>query len=166
MSSQHKRGAQLEAKIASLLQLLSSKHPKRVKVYTHPRLLLQNSEIVIPDFDLQVRLLHETTLTLVECQHRERRSKSILHKIQHIRQKSERKSFILVHTRPIGEEMQRALDAEGINHFLPSEFQEYLGFVSAELYASTASPYTSSDYKKAPTRFMGVLVLDKDFLEQ
>jgi hypothetical protein len=87
---------------------------------------LDNDETVIPDFSVRISRPHEVRHWLVECQDRRRSSKSILHKIQHIRAKHRSKSFLFVYARVIGAELKRVFENEGVTALNLDGFRAYL----------------------------------------
>ena len=93
----NEKGREFEQAIAKFLTGMASTHPKLVTLETKPRVTLQNDEFVVPDFQLTVELAHQRTHYFIECQNREQDSKSILHKIQHVRNKQRWKTFLFLY---------------------------------------------------------------------
>jgi hypothetical protein len=133
MESSNATGADFEQRVYEVLQLLAHNFPSRVHVDRHPRLLLQNGEEVVPDFDLLVVQPHERQFYFVECQARQGFSKDILHKIQHIRAKSWRQTFLFVYPESIPAELKRALEVENVLHFPFAEFCAYIDNIRSAL---------------------------------
>ena len=131
--SPNEKGREFEQAVAKLLSGLAIAHPKLVTVETKLRVTLQNDEFVVPDFQLTVELSHQRSHCFIECQNREQDSKSILHKIQHVRNKQRWKSFLFLYPDTIAPELSRALDAEGIIHLNLSGFQLYVERLQASL---------------------------------
>lgn len=143
-SISNKRGADFEFMVAKVLCDLAAWSPQRVSVVRHPPIHLQSGETVYADFDLTVRLNHERTLYLIECQSRERADKSLLHKIQHLRAKSRRNSVIFVHETDINEEVERAMEGEGIMCYDFEAFKDYTNAMTMHIPPS-APPYRDDD---------------------
>lgn len=133
MLDQNEKGKQFEEAVAQLLAGLAMQHPRLVTVEAKPRIDLQNDEYVIPDFHLTVELSHERRHYLIECQHREKASKGLLHKIQHVRNKQRWKTFLFLHPNTIPPELARALDSEGVMHLDLEAFELFVARLSASL---------------------------------
>jgi hypothetical protein len=135
------RGREFESRVEAILSELSRKYPGSVKVLSQPHVALQNQETVIPDFDLQVFLRHEHRHYFLECQNRSRTSKDILHKIQHVRNKYWRKTFIFLYPEQISEEAARAFESEGVPHMSFSKFVAFVRRIDEQLSTQPEEPY-------------------------
>jgi hypothetical protein len=134
-------GQELEQRVAELLLQLQSGFPTAVKVFPQAELLLQNGQMVRPDFDLRVTLPHETGYYLIECQNRKRSSNELLSKIQLVRAKSSRKTFIFIHAQAISDEHRKALEGEGVMVYSFDEFQaRFVAYLTITLAATAHLP--------------------------
>ena len=127
------KGKEFETSVFKLLKELASKHSQSVVLETQPRIVLQNDEVVIPDFHLTVELIHQRSHYLIECQHREHHSKSILHKIQHVRSKQKWKTFLFLYPESIPPELVRAIEGEGVMHLNLSDFALFIRRLDVQL---------------------------------
>jgi hypothetical protein len=132
MSDPNKKGAEFEDRVEKLLGGLAASYPKLVKL-DKPTIPLQNGETVKPDFHLAIEFAHEHRNYLFECQHRQKTSKDIHHKIQYIRNKYWLKTFIFLYPDSLAEEPKRAMAAEGIMHMNFSDLELWVRRVSAAL---------------------------------
>lgn len=107
-------GSHFEEMVNDVFIPIQREFPYRFRITKHPRLTLQTEETVIPDFEIEIDLPHLKTKHLIECQDRGKNSKAILHKIQHIRSKSNRNKFIFVYRESASEETLKALSLEGM----------------------------------------------------
>jgi len=133
MSDPNERGREFEDEVAKLLGGLAIAHPKKAIVETKPRITLQNDEFVVPDFHLTVELSHERRHYFIECQNREQDSKSILHKIQHVRNKQRWKTFLFLYPDTIAPELARGFDTEGVMHLNLPGFRLFVERLQASL---------------------------------
>lgn len=138
--SSHSRGNAFEEDVQALLEELARQHGTRVTVTKQPTVVLQNDETVRPDFHLIVELPYERSHYFIECQDRSIYSKSILHKIQHIRAKQPIKTFVFVHPSSVSPELDRAMNAEGVMHYALVEFREFLVGIDKSLAAMESIP--------------------------
>jgi hypothetical protein len=106
----------------------------RLTYKSKPKLMLQNREIVIPDFVVQTVSSHEKRHFYIECQNRQRSTKSILHKIQHIRSKHIAKTFIYVYRKNLGSELKRAFESESIVAHNLAQFRYYIQEMASFIY--------------------------------
>src|ERR1051326_6846458 len=120
------KGKTFESAVEALLKEAKRESRGTMTYAVRPKLRLQNGERVIPDFRVRIELPHKQQQILIECQNRNRSSKSVLHKIQHIRAKSNAHTFFFVHARKIGTELARAFEAEGIEHCSLAELRRFL----------------------------------------
>lgn len=134
------KGAAFEADIECVLDSISTQHPEFVHVERHPRLVLQNDEVVIPDYHLIVELPFERSHYLIEVQNRARSEKDILHKIQHIRSKHRAKSFLFVFENSIPPETERALRTEGVMCLSAGRFKGFLERISDTIQSQPELP--------------------------
>lgn len=123
----------MESRVRRQLSRLSRKHPAEVNFSEKPSIALQNGEMVRPDFSLQFEFPHITQHYLIECQNRKNYSKELLHKVQHIRNKSRHKSFIFVSKDRITTAHYNALKNEGIIALDLKAFKLYLERLSLVL---------------------------------
>ncbi|HEY6873049.1 MAG TPA: hypothetical protein VI298_10030 [Geobacteraceae bacterium] len=107
-------GINFENAVLNILEMLRAEFPSRVYLSKQPKIRLQNEETVIPDFEIAVDLPHVYSKYLIECQDRKKNSKSIIHKIQYIRSKSNRNKFLFVYNNKISKETERSLKNEGV----------------------------------------------------
>ena len=126
----NEKGANFELQIEALLRYLEGRFPDLVHVERHPSIVLQNQEVVAPDFKLTIELPYERSHYFIECQNRKRSSKAILHKIQHIRGKQSVKSFIFVYPAVISGELRRAFKSEGVICLTLDEFDGFIDRLS------------------------------------
>jgi hypothetical protein len=108
------KGKIFEQEVAFELERL--RDTAKVSIEAQPRIILQNDEVVIPDFHLTVELAHERRHYLIECRDRNHNSKEVLHKIRHMRDKQRWQTFLVLYPDQISPALARALDAEGIMH--------------------------------------------------
>lgn len=134
------KGRAFEARIQAVLQALAHKHVATVFLSQHPAVVLQNEEIVHPDFHLIVELPYERSHYFIECQDRNKFSKYILHKIQHVRAKQALKTFIFVYPTDIPAEVSRAMQVEGVMLFPVKDFEEFIAGIDASLAAMGSVP--------------------------
>ena len=133
MTSSNAEGTRFEDEVGIALETLEKQHPKRVTVLRQPRVELQNGETVIPDFDLRILQHHQRNYYFIECQNRKRSTKEILHKIQHVRNKQWRSTFIFLYPNEISPELSRSLRIEGVIHLAMAEFKVFLERMSEGL---------------------------------
>lgn len=136
LSPSTKKGAHFEKLVEDTLNALHVEFPLRVKVVKHPNIILQNGEIVVPDFELSADFPHVFSSYLIECQDRKKNSKAILHKILHIRAKSNRNKFIFLYMTSISQETKRALDSEGIMVLSWDRFNHFINQIKIVLVAT------------------------------
>jgi hypothetical protein len=148
MNTSNQKGAQFESEVRSILHDLHQTHQKSVTIAEKAPITLQNGEVVYPDFHLVITYPQERRHYLIECQNREHDSKSILHKIQHIRAKQALKTFFFIYPESIAPELARALEAEGIVHQNVAEFRQFVSDISGLLKATPAiqSPKAPMNY--------------------
>ncbi len=139
MPTPNDKGAAFESEVRDLLVTIQKLHPNSVTILEKPSIELQNGETVYPDFHLIVSYPHERRHYLIECQNREHNSKSILHKIQHVRAKQAFKTFFFLYPESIPEELARAFAAEGIVHQNVRSFRQFLDGLSGLLVALPSS---------------------------
>ena len=84
-SKSAEKGRWLENEVENILKKAKRESEGRLAYVRQGRIVLDNGETVIPDFSLTGSRPHEIRRWLVECQNRNRSSKEILHKIQHVR---------------------------------------------------------------------------------
>jgi hypothetical protein len=129
----NEKGREFEEEVAKLLGELTITHPKKATVETKPRIMLQNDEFVVPDFHLTVELSYERRHYFIECQNREQDSKSILHKIQHVRNKQRWKTFLFLYPDTIAPELIRAFNVEGVMHLNLPDFRLFIQRLQASI---------------------------------
>jgi len=139
------KGMKFELQVEELLRALKDLYPKLIQVERHPRIVLQNEEIVYPDFRLTVELPYERSHYFIECQNRKRSSKTVLHKIQHVRGKQAVKTFIFVYSSSISEELLRAFKAEGVMCLAIEAFEDFLDRISSTV--RVQPPLPDPDYR-------------------
>ena len=122
---------------------LAYSFPDRFAFSKWPKVILRNGETVFPDFVIELDLPHLKERYLIECQDRSSNSKSILHKIEHVRAQSGKNNFIFLYNETATAETIRALRAEGILVFSYDEFMRFLDRIRISLGAT------------APARFDG-----------
>ena len=109
----------------------------RLTYQEKPKLKLQNGETTIPDFVVKTQTPHEERHFYIECQNRRRSTKTILHKIQHVRAKHPAKTFFYVYAQKLGAELKRAFESESIVAHNLGQFrffiQETASFVNYNL---------------------------------
>lgn len=132
------KGHIFEDVVAVILDGFVAAHPTLVRLEAKPRVALQQGEIVIPDFDLIVELAHQRSHFFIECHDLETEFMDLLHKIQHVREKQQWKTFLFVYPSLIGSELCRALDVEGIMHLNLSEFWVFIERLRASLDGSSS----------------------------
>ena len=147
----NKKGRVLEQRVARILLKLKRDFPERIDVFIQPEILLQTGQPLRPDFDLRVILPYEEGYYLIECQNRRRSSNTLLSKIQFIREKSARKTFIFVHGRPISSEHREALVDEGVMVYSLRDFEhQFLAPLRLTLKATARIPCaTDKPYQAA-----------------
>lgn len=128
-----KKGDDFEIEVGKVLFKLEEKHPKHVKVIGQPRVELQTGEIVKPDFDLSYSLPHAREFYFIECQDRIQSSKSILHKIQYIRNLHKRNNFIFLYRKSISKNTKLSLEKQGVQTFTFEEFRVFVGNIDKTL---------------------------------
>ncbi len=133
MAGSNVRGASFERQVEELLRRAERTFPDLVHVYRHPSIVLQNQEKVIPDFQLTVELPYERSHYFIECQDREQPSKGLLHKIQHVRSKQAKKTFIVIYPSSAPSELRRAFDEEGVLCLTLGEFDAFLSRLTSTL---------------------------------
>jgi hypothetical protein len=131
-------GSLFEEMVYDLFFPIQREYPYRFRITKHPRLILQTGEMVIPDFEIEIDLPHLNTKHLIECQDRNKNSKAILHKIQHIRSKSNRNKFIFVYRKSASGETLKSLSLEGVLVF---SFEQLVQFAQqVELIIGATKP--------------------------
>src|SRR5262245_55628856 len=95
------QGSEFEAQVAEALNALHAEFPRQSVVVHHPEIVLQSGERVVPDFELGIIMPHSIHYYLLECQDRRRNAKAILHKIEYIRAKSNRHTFMFIYRRTL-----------------------------------------------------------------
>lgn len=128
-----KKGDDFEIEVGKVLFKLEEKYPKRVKVIVQPRVELRTGEIVRPDFDLSYSLPHAREFYFIECQDRIQNSKSILHKIQYIRNLHKRNNFIFLYRISISRNAKLSLEKQGVQTFTFEEFRVFVGNIDKTL---------------------------------
>jgi hypothetical protein len=137
MSKIPEKGRSFEQQIEELLVQLRVDFPLRFQFTRQPRIELHSGEYVIPDFEIVVDLPHVCSKYLIECQDRNRNSKTILHKIQHTRALSSRNKFIFVYNTTVSAETMRALHADGVLVHSRDDFTHFREQVRHTLRATT-----------------------------
>ena len=123
----NKKGIAFEQQVSSVLEAMRKNHPERVRVRPQPKLPLYDGQYVIPDFDLQVMLLHEESCYLIECQNRKRSQQAILHKIKYVKGLSPRSTFIFVYPESIPDATYKALCSSGV---MCMSFKTFVAFIA------------------------------------
>ena len=120
------KGSSFEDLVRKVLEEGRQLSGGRLTYRSKPKLKLQNSEIVIPDFVVKTVSPHEERNFYIECQNRQRSTKSILHKIQHVRSKHKAKTFFYVYAKTLGSELARAFESESIPSHSLAEFRFFI----------------------------------------
>lgn len=126
MRSSNQKGKKFEFQVEKVLKKVVNEHPEYAYLASQPNIQLQNKEIFIPDFDFQILIGRERRCFFIECQSRKRFSKGLLHKIQYVRNKQWRKTFVFVYQKEPPFETALAYKDEGVILKSFEEFVEYI----------------------------------------
>lgn len=120
------KGKDFELKIQSLLEALRIKYPNYIRYTYQPKLELSTGQLLIPDFELQIKLPFVKMGIMIECQDRKRNSTEIAHKIRHAKSLSSRNLFVFVYSESVSTATKKVLQADGVLLFSLLKFEDFL----------------------------------------
>ncbi len=123
----HFRGKAFESRVGALLNKVAARHPGFIEVVAQPEIVLLNSQMKRPDFELIYRLDQEHH-ELIECQSRDRSSPEIAEKIRQIKSLSSRNRFLFVFEdiSSLSGEHRKVLEGDGVNCLSPEDLEAKL----------------------------------------
>lgn len=106
------KGAHFEKQVETLLKKAEKISGGKITYESKPEIRLPHGEKLYADFNLTIKTLNDDHHYKIECQHRKRSDKDILHKIQFVKQHHHAHTFIFVYAERVGRDL-----AEKLEHF-------------------------------------------------